>query len=232
MVSERVPDAGRRAAIRNSLNLAFAVGTYGAVFGAAAVTAGFTPVQASLFSLLTFTGGTQFAVAGVIAGGGTPLAALTSGWLLGARNALYGLRMRPVLGVHRWRKVLAAHLTIDESTAMSLSQSDDAHRRVAFWVTGAGVFVFWNTATLVGAFGAKALGDPARFGLDAAVPAAFLALSAPWLRAGATQRWIAAAAIVIALVLIPLSPPGVPVLASVAALGVVLLPTLRRRVGR
>jgi len=220
-----VDDHLRRRAVRDSLNLALAVGSYGAAYGAAAVAAGFSPLQASLFSLFTFTGGSQFAIAGVVAGGGTMLAALASGWLLGARNTLYAVRMRPIVAAHGVRRLVAAHLTIDESTAMSLSQTETSLRRLAFWVTGAGVFVFWNGATLLGAFGAKALGDPARLGLDAAVPAAFLGLLAPWLRsAGLLQRSIALIAALVAAALIPLAPPGVPVLASVAALGVVAIP--------
>jgi predicted branched-subunit amino acid permease len=187
-------------------------------FGAASVAAGFSPAQSAVSSLLTFTGGSQFAIAGVIAGGGTAAAALSSGYLLGARNTLYALRLEPVLRVTGWRRWLAALLTIDESTAMALGQSREALSRKAFWLTGASVYVFWNVATIVGAAGARALGDPARFGLDAAVPAAFLALLAPRLRNGALPRLIAAAGAVIALILIPLTPPGVPVLASCAAL--------------
>jgi predicted branched-subunit amino acid permease len=78
--------------------------------------------------------------------------------------------------------------------------------------------VYWNAATLLGALGAQALGDPKKVGLDAVIPAAFLALLAPRLRNGAVERRVAAGAGVIALVLIPLTPPGVPILAGAAAL--------------
>jgi predicted branched-subunit amino acid permease len=70
----------------------------------------------------------------------------------------------------------------------------------------------------VGLAAAHALGDPAKFGLDAVIPAAFLALLAPRLRRGAVERRVAVGAAVIALVLIPLTPPGIPVLAACAAL--------------
>jgi len=219
----------RRTVIRNSLNLAAAVGTYGVAFGAAAVAAGFSVTQASVFSLLTFTGGSQFAVVGVIHGGGTVIAALSSGWLLGARNLLYGLRLHPVLATKGWKTVVAAHGTIDESTAMSVTQIDPAHKRTAFWWTAGGVFVFWNLATVVGAIGAEALGDPKRFGLDAAIPAAFLALVGPWLRAGGRQRLVAMGGALIAGVLIPIAPPGVPVIASLGALAVLADVRMLRR---
>src|ERR1700744_5759915 len=110
-------DAARSGVIRNSLGVGLAVGTYGVAFGAASVAAGLSAVQTCLLSLLAFTGGTQFAVVGVIAGGGGIGAALGSGLLLGSRNALYAMRMAPLLGVRGIRRLLAAHGTIDESTA-------------------------------------------------------------------------------------------------------------------
>ena len=80
------------------------------------------------------------------------------------------------------------------------------------------MFVVWNLATLLGAAGATAFGDPAQFGLDAVIPAAFLALLAPRLREGRIERRVALGGAVIALALIPITPAGVPVLAATAAL--------------
>ena len=230
-------DLAQRRVIRDSLGVGLAVGGYGVAFGAASVAAGFSPAQSSVSSLLTFTGGTQFAIAGVIAGGGSAAAALGSGYLLGARNTLYALRLQPMLGVHGWRRALAALFTIDESTAMALGQSRLQLSRLAFWSTAAAVYVLWNLSTLLGAVGAQALGDPKRFGLDAAIPAAFLALLAPRLRAvldgprfaARRSRLVAAGGAVIALALIPLTPPGVPVLAACAALALAADIRLLRR---
>jgi predicted branched-subunit amino acid permease len=241
--------AERRKVIRNSLGVGVAVGAYGVAFGAASVAAGFSPAQTSVSSLLTFTGGSQFAIAGVVAGGGTAAAALGSGFLLGVRNTLYAVRMSELLGVRGWRRLVAALLTIDESTAMALGQRSPALARTAFFWTGGCVFGLWNLSTLAGAVGASALGDPRRFGLDAAIPAAFLALLMTQLRAPTSMNSsqlgrraanavandydggriavrrrigrsvaIALLAALIALVLIPLTPPGVPVLAAGFAL--------------
>jgi predicted branched-subunit amino acid permease len=210
--------SARRAVIRDSLGVGLAVGAYGFAFGAASVAAGLSVLQTCLLSLLTFTGGTQFAVVGVVAGGGTLAAALGGGLLLGSRNMLYAMRLTPLLRVRGLRRVLAAHGTIDESTAMAIAQPDEEHGRVAFWWTFGGVFTVWNLTTLLGAAGTSAIGDPSRFGLDAVVPAAFLALLAPRLRQGLIEKRIALGGAVIAFVLIPLTPAGVPVLASCAAL--------------
>jgi predicted branched-subunit amino acid permease len=211
-------DATRTSVIRDSLGVGLAVGAYGFAFGAASVAAGLSVLQTCLLSLLTFTGGTQFAVVGVVAGGGTLAAALSSGLLLGSRNMLYAMRLSPLLEVRGLRRLLAAHGTIDESTAMAIAQKSSELSRVAFWWTFGGVFTVWNLATLLGAVGTSALGDPNRFGLDAVVPAAFLALLAPRLRIGAIERRVASGGAAIAVVLIPLTPPGVPVLASCATL--------------
>lgn len=210
------PSRHRRVA-RDSLAVGVAVGAYGFAFGAASVAAGLSVLQTCLLSLLAFTGGTQFAVVGVVAGGGGLAAALTSGLLLGSRNTLYAMRLAPVLRVRGVRRVAAALGTIDESTAMAVAQDDAELARVAFWWTAGGVFVFWNLSTLGGALLGSVV-DPATIGLDAVVPAAFLALVAPRLRAGLVEKRVALGAAVVAAVLIPFTPPGVPVLAASAAL--------------
>jgi predicted branched-subunit amino acid permease len=127
------------------------------------------------------------------------------------------MRLAPLLQVRGVRRVLAALGTIDESTAMAIAQKAPELSRVAFWWTFAGVFTFWNLSTLLGAL-AGSIVDPASFGLDAVVPAAFLALLAPRLRNGVLERRIALAGAAIAAALIPFTPPGVPVLAACGAL--------------
>jgi 4-azaleucine resistance transporter AzlC len=206
-----------RAVVRNCLGVGVAVGAYGIAFGAASVAAGLSVVQTCLLSLLAFTGGTQFAVVGVVASGGSAATALTGGLLLASRNTLYAMRLAPLLRVRGLRRLLAAHGTIDETTAMAVARPEADEARVAFWWTFAGLFTCWNLTTLLGALLGSVI-DPTAVGLDAVVPAAFLALLAPRLRAGAVERRVAVAAALIALVLIPLTPPGVPVLAACAAL--------------
>jgi predicted branched-subunit amino acid permease len=176
-----------------------------------------TVLQTCLLSLLAFTGGTQFAVVGVVAGGGSGGAALAGGLLLGSRNTLYAMRLAPLLRVRGLRRLVAALGTIDESTAMAVAQPTPALSRIAFWWTFGGVFTFWNLTTFVGALTGSVV-DPAAIGLDAVVPAAFLALLAPRLRTGVLERRIGVVAAVLALILVPLTPPGVPVLAACAAL--------------
>jgi len=198
---------------RDSFSLSFAVGAYGTAFGAASVTAHFSVLQTCLLSLLTFSGASQFAVIGVVGAGGSALSAIATASLLGTRNALYGVRMAPILKVRGLKRVVAAQVTIDESTAIATAQSDEADQVTGFWHTGFGVFVFWNIFTLLGALGAKAIGNPSAWGLDAAVPAAFIGLVWPRL-VDTKKRLIAGAAIVLSLALVPFTPAGVPIITT------------------
>ncbi len=211
-----------RATLRDAMSVAITVGAYGVAFGAAGVAAGFSVLQTSLFSLLTFTGASQFAAVGVVAAGGAPASAIGAAALLGTRNALYGIQMAPLVRARGWRRVAAAHVTIDESTGVALSQAPrgvDA-MRAGFWLTGGGVYLFWNIFTLVGAFGAKAMGNPASWGLDAAVPAAFLGLLWPRLENN-FLRLVAVASISFAALMTPLVPAGLEIVATVVVAVVV-----------
>ena len=196
---------------RDSFSVSLTVGAYGSAFGAAAVAANFTVLQTCLLSLLLYSGASQFAVIGVIAAGGTPISAIATSTLLGTRNGLYGLRLAPILQLRGWRRLIGAHFTIDESTGVALAQNNEADMRKGFWYTGGGVFIFWNLFTLAGALGAQAIGDPAAWGLDAAVPAAFLGLL--WPRLTDRKAWVLAGfAILLALSLTPLVPAGIPII--------------------
>ena len=169
----------RAAIIRDGLGVGIATGAYGISFGAVSVAAGLSVAQTCVLSLLMFTGASQFALIGVAAAGGPPASGAVTALLLGTRNTLYGLRLAPLLGWTGWRRTAAAHLLIDESTAMSVTRESRSAARVGFLTTGVAIFVLWNLFTLVGAVAGSAIGDPRAYGLDAAVGAAFLALLWP-----------------------------------------------------
>ena len=219
----------RPAYAADALGIAVATGVYGVSFGVLAVGAGLSVAQACAMSLLVFTGGSQFAAVGVLAAGGPAATAVVNGLLLGVRNSAYGLSVAPILRGGRARRALAAQLVIDESTAMARAQEDPGAARGAFWWTGLGVFTCWNAGTLAGALAGGGIGDPATYGLDAMFPAAFLALLAPQLRQPGA-RTVALVGALIAVVLLPVAPAGVPVLAAALALLAVLWrrsPTVR-----
>lgn len=199
---------------RTSLSVAFTVGLYGAAFGAAGITAGFSILQTCLLSLLLFSGASQFAVVGIMGAGGSAASAIATATLLGFRNALYGLQLAPILKVTGLKRIIASQITIDESTAVSTLQANDSDRKRAFYLTGFGVYIFWNLFTFLGALGASAIGDPSVWGLDAAVPAAFCGLVWPRLK-DKRLFLISACAIILALLLTPITPAGIPIITTV-----------------
>jgi 4-azaleucine resistance transporter AzlC len=205
--------AERTGVVRDSLAVGVATGAYGIGFGAVSVASGLSVAQTCALSLLMFTGASQFALAGVVAAGGAPMSGAATALLLGTRNTLYGLRMAPLLKWRGWRRVAAAHVLIDESTAMSVNRASTAGARLGYLTTGLSVFVLWNLATAVGAVAGEAVGDPRTFGLDAAVGAAFLALLWPRLK-DRRNILVAGLAAAVALSMVPLTAPGVPVLAA------------------
>lgn len=198
-----------------SLSVSFTVGLYGIAFGAAGIAAGFSLIQTCALSLLTFSGASQFAVVGVLGAGGSAISGIATASLLGIRNALYGMRMAPLLMIRGWKRIAGAQVTIDESTGVALGQSDlgEPAMRQGFWLTGIGVYIFWNLFTVVGALGAQAMGDPAAWGLDAAVPAAFLGLVWPRLT-NAKERTLAVGAMALSLGLTPFVAAGVPIIST------------------
>lgn len=216
-----VPDE-RGAAVRAALGVGLAVSAYGVSFGALAVASGLDVWQTCVLSLLMFSGGSQFALIGVLASGGVAAgpAAIASATLLGIRNGLYSMRMSPIIGGPWWRRLLAGHWTIDESTAVGTAQPTLRGQRIGFWVTGAVIYVGWNLTTLVGALLGDLVGDVRMYGLDAAAAAAFLGLLWPRLTARQPVA-VAVAAAAVAAVLVPWLPPGLPVLAAAAVAVVV-----------
>jgi len=201
--------------LRDSFSVSITVGAYGTAFGAAAVANGFSVLQSCLLSLLTFSGASQFAVIGVLGAGGGAISGIATASLLGIRNGLYGVIMAPRLKVKGFKRIVAAQITIDESTAVALGQEIRGEKamRQGFWLTGFGVFIFWNLFTVAGALGAQAMGDIRVWGLDSAVPAAFLGLVWPRLKTN-RDRILAITCVVFALAMTPILPAGLPIIAT------------------
>ena len=204
-----------RPVVTASVTLGLAVGVFAISFGVGAVSAGASVPQTCAMSLLVFTGASQFSAVSVIGAGGSTASALGGALLLAARNGVYGLAMARRLDGSLGRRLVAAQLTIDESTAMSAAQSDPAARRAAFWITGLSVYVFWNLGTLIGALAGTAI-DPKKFGLDAAFPAVYVAMLWPLVRDG-RGRLAAACGAAICVGLIPFVPVGIPILCAALA---------------
>ncbi len=197
---------------RAAIGIGVYAAVFGVVFGAVAQAAGLGLLQAVALSAVMFTGASQFALVGILAAAGSPIAALAAALLLGVRNAFYGV---PVSGIVRPRglgRLLTAYLVIDETTAMAVAQADRATARYAFWITGGCLCGMWNLGTVAGALIGSSI-DTAALGLDAAAPAIFLALLWPQL---SRQRGVAVAlgAVAVTLALVTVTPAGVPIIAA------------------
>ncbi|MFN8110305.1 MAG: AzlC family ABC transporter permease [Thermoleophilia bacterium] len=215
-----------RAVLAAAVSLGLAVGVFGFSFGVLAAATGLTPARAVAMSSLVFTGSAQYAAVSAVAMGASAATAVTSGLLLNTRCLAFGLTVAPHLGGRWTRRLLGAHLVIDESTAMAAAATTPGRARWAFWATGVSVFVCWNAATLAGVLAQSAIGDPRDLGLDAVFPAAFIALLVPLVR-GRAPRVAALAGGAVALAAVPVLTPGLPVTAG--ALGVAAGLAVERR---
>src|SRR4051812_3807297 len=174
--------------LRDAVSIGVATGVYAVSFGVLSVAAGFSLAQTCVMSLVAFTGASQFTfVSGMAAGGGIA-AALPPAVLLAARNGIYAVSLGSVLGRGRWRRALAAHLVIDESTAMAHAQDEAPDKRRGFLLTAVAIFLCWNAGTLAGALAGGVLGDPKSLGMDAIFPAVFLVLLVPQIRSREALR--------------------------------------------
>jgi 4-azaleucine resistance transporter AzlC len=192
-----------------------AVTGFGVSFGVLARASGMGAVAPIVMSATTFAGAAQFAAVSVLGAGGSVVSAIAAAMLLNSRYLPIGLSVAPSFRGGRLRRLLGAQLVVDESWAI-------AHRGGGRFdirrLAGAGALLYagWIAGTAIGVFGAEALGDPAKLGLDAAFPALFLALLAGQVN---DRRTLAAALLgaAIALALVPFVPAGVPIIAAGAA---------------
>ncbi|MET9629989.1 AzlC family ABC transporter permease [Lentzea sp. NPDC006480] len=203
--------------LRDVAAVALGAAVTGASFGAISVGSGLPWWMPVLMSLVIFAGGSQFMAVGIVAAGGSPAAAVLAGLVLNARHLPFGLAIGDVLGRNPLARIVGSHLLIDESTAFAMAQKDPARARAAYWACGVSLFFSWNAGVLIGALAGQAIGDPATFGLDAAFPAAMLALTLPALKDASTRN-AALAGAAIALATTPFLPAGVPVLLALAGL--------------
>jgi 4-azaleucine resistance transporter AzlC len=200
--------------VRAILPLTPAVLAFGASFGVLAHAADVSALAALVMSATTFAGSAQFAIVSVLGAGGSAAAAIGAAVLLNARYGPMGLAASDAFTGGPLRRLLEAQLLVDESWA--LSNRGGRFDRGVLIGAGAVLYLFWNAGTAIGVLAGEGLGDPADLGLDAAFAALSLALLAPQL--GSREAVAAAlAGAGIALALVPLTPPGVPVIAATVA---------------
>ncbi|GGX35542.1 AzlC family ABC transporter permease [Streptomyces lomondensis] len=193
-----------------------AVGVIGVSYGALAVTSGFPWWFPVLMGALVLAASSEFLFVGIIAAGGSPIAALLAGLLVNARHVPFGLAVPDVLG-KGWRGVLGTHLMNDETVVFALAQDEPERKRAAYWLCGLGILVCWPAGAALGALLGSVVRDTGALGLDAMFPAVILALTLPALRSRPLRR-TALTGSALALAVTPFLPAGLPILVALAAL--------------
>ncbi|TCO46887.1 4-azaleucine resistance transporter AzlC [Kribbella antiqua] len=205
-----------RGLARDIALVCLADGVVGMSYGAISVGGGLPLWVPVLLSIVVFAGASQFLFVGIVAAGGSPIAAVIAGLLVNTRHVAFGLAVSDVIG-GGWRRVPGSHLMTDENVAFALGQEDLKQRRAAYWAGGIGIFACWNVGVLVGGLAGTMITDTDVFGLDAAFPAVLLALVLPALRDRST-RTAALVGVVVALAATPFLPAGVPVLLALVGM--------------
>ena len=211
-------DAQRRSIRAQAISIGLAISPFGLAFGALCAESGIGGWEALGFSSIIFGGSSQFAAVSVLADDGTVIAAITAGLLLNLRSLAFGVSMAPSLkGSFLWRAGVS-QLMIDESTAIGSSQATHELRRYGYLWGGLSVFVLWNATTLIGvSVLSEAESLITDLGIDATIPAAFLGLI--WNKLENTKhRAVAVIGAITALILIPFTPAGIPVIAAASAI--------------
>ena len=218
-------DEGAREAFRRGLRLGVPFAVVGFLlsvsFGVLARQAGFSVVQASVTAMIVFAGSAQFAALSVVTVGGGIPAALTAASLMNARFLAMGIALAPSLPGGPAKRAAQGQAVVDSSWALA-NRGDGTFDRWLLFGTTLPQYVTWTLGSVVGAIFGNGLGDTHRFGLDAIYPVFFLSLLIAELR-DASSRWVAVGGGLLALALVPISPPGVPILAAsaVALVGLV-----------
>jgi len=205
-----------RAGAITAAPLAVAVGLFGVSFGVLSVTSGgMGALPAVVMSATTYAGSAQFAAAAVLASGGQTIAAIAAALLVNARYLPIGISVARFLSGGALLRFLKGQFVIDESWAIA-ARGDGTFNPGRLMGAGILLWFAWVGGTVVGVLGGEALGDPAALGLDAAFPALFLALLVGQLR---SRRAVAVALLGagIAIALVPVTAPGIPIVAAAAA---------------
>jgi branched chain amino acid efflux pump len=206
---------GARAGAQAVASLSPAVAAFGVTFGVLAQEAGFGAPATVVFSATTFAGSAQFAAVSVVSAGGTVAAAIAAAVLLNVRYVPIGISVAPSLHGSTWERLARAQLVVDESWAIG---HVGGGRYDAARILGAGLVLYptWVVSTAAGCVAGDLLGDPATLGLDVAFPALFLALLVGQVH-GRRATVAAVLGAAIALVLVPVVPAGLPIVAASAA---------------
>src|SRR3954449_7870699 len=210
--ASRIDRVAFRAGLRAGTPFAIAGFLVSLSFGVVAQDAGFSGIAAVVMSAIVFAGSAQFAAVAIIAHGGTAGAAIIAAALMNSRFLPMGIALGPSLPGGAAKRAVQGQTVVDASWAMA-NRGDGTFDRWFLFGSTVPQYVTWVLGTTAGALGGDFIGDPHKLGLDAIYPTFFLALLFAEMKNG-RARGVAALGAAIALVLVPIAPPGIPVLAA------------------
>ena len=187
----------------------------GASFGVTASTVGWGVLAPVVMSAIVFSGAAQFATLAVLGAGGSVVAAILAATLVASRFLAIGVAIGPSMRGGTLRRALEGQAVVDASLALAKTGEGRYGVRRLIGST-APQYAGWFCGTLGGVLVGRSIADPEALGLDALFPAFFLVLVVGELTDRAS-RVTAALGGLIALVLIPLTPPGIPVIVACVA---------------
>lgn len=193
--------AGALAGARRCVPVEISGLAIGLVFGTLAGQAGLGAGEAALMSAFVFSGAAQFLVLGLWASPLPVFAIVLTTLVVGLRHLLMGAALGPVFSkLPRLKAYGSVYVMADENWALTMGEFAKGRRDGAFLLGGGLLMVLvWTSATFVGAAFGGAVEDPARWGLDFAFTAIFLALIAGmWKGKSDILPWTVAAAVSVA----------------------------------
>ena len=204
----------RSVAVRRSAPLLLPTAALGVTFGLlASPVIGVLP--ALVMSAIVWSGTAQFGALSVLAGGGGVPLAMGTGLLANARFLPMGFALAPSLSGSWWRRAATGAVMVDASFALAHEGEGRFDPETVVWSAPL-QYAGWVGGTAAGVAGASLFADPGTFGLDVLFPVFYVGLLLPELHGSARRLVVAAMSAVVALVLVPIVPEGIPVLAAAA----------------
>jgi predicted branched-subunit amino acid permease len=200
------------AGVRAGLPFAVAGGLLATSFGVLARDVGMPAWAAVLMSAIVFAGSAQIAALTILGAGGGLGSALAAAALMNSRFLPMGIAFAPSLPGSPVSRAAQGQAVVDVSLVVA-RDGEGGYDRGLLFGSSAIQYLTWVSGTAAGAIAGSFLGDPEALGLDAIYPAFFLALMIGELRGG-RAKGVAALGALIALALVPFTPPGIPVLAA------------------
>lgn len=175
------------AGARDTFPLLVGAWPFGMIFGALAVTSGFSPLGAAATSAFVFAGSAQFIAVGLVAAG-TPAAIIVlTTFVVNLRHMLYSATLAPHLSrlPVGWLVPLGFWLT-DESFAVAATHFEDKDSRTKkhWYLLGSEIAMYlnWQVVTWIGIVAGQQIRDPQSWGLDFAMVVTFLGILVPMIK--------------------------------------------------